>query len=136
MPSIKGPGIFLAQFLRDEAPYNNLENIGKWVAGLGFKGVQIPTWDGRVFDRDQAAASKTYCDEYKGKLQEMGLEVTELAAYLSGQVLAIHPAYEVMFEGFHPKVKLVDFKIDPCQIYQRESKEGIEVDLPTYFYSL
>ena len=73
MPKIKGPAIFLAQFLRDEAPYNNIANIGRWVAGLGYKGVQIPTWDGRVFDLDQAAASKSYCDEYKGKLAEMGL---------------------------------------------------------------
>jgi len=103
MPSIKGPAIFLAQFLRDEEPYNNLENIGKWVAGLGYKGVQIPTWEDRVFDRDLAAQSKTYCDEIKGQLNEMGLEPTELAGYLAGQVLAIHPAYEVMFEGFHPK---------------------------------
>ena len=103
MPSIKGPAICLAQFLRDEEPYNNLENIGKWVAGLGYKGVQVPSWDGRVFDRDLAAESKTYCDEYNGKLQEMGLEVTELGGFLAGQVLAIHPAYEIMFEGFHPK---------------------------------
>ena len=102
MPKIKGPAIFLAQFLRDEEPYNNLENIGKWVASLGYKGVQIPTWDGRVFDLDQAAESKTYCDEYKGKLKEMGLEPTELGGYLAGQVLAVHPAYEVMFEAFHP----------------------------------
>ena len=103
MGSIKGPAICLAQFLRDEEPYNNLENIGKWVAGLGYKGVQVPSWDGRVFDRDLAAESKTYCDEYNGKLQEMGLEVTELGGFLAGQVLAIHPAYEIMFEGFHPK---------------------------------
>ena len=103
MGSIKGPAICLAQFLRDEEPYNNLENIGKWVAGLGYKGVQVPSWDGRVFNRDLAAESKTYCDEYNGKLQEMGLEVTELGGFLAGQVLAIHPAYEIMFEGFHPK---------------------------------
>jgi sugar phosphate isomerase/epimerase len=103
MPKIKGPAIFLAQFLRDEAPYNNIDNIGRWVAGLGYKGVQIPTWDGRVFDLDQAAASKSYCDEYKGKLAEMGLAPTELAGYLAGQILAVHPAYEVMFEAFHPK---------------------------------
>jgi len=102
MPSIKGPAIFLAQFLRDEEPYNNLENIGKWVAGLGYKGVQIPTWDKRVFDRDTAAVSKTYCDEYRGQLKDMGLEPTELGGFLSGQILAFNPAYEIMFEGFHP----------------------------------
>ncbi len=102
MPSIKGPAIFLAQFLRDEEPYNNLENIGKWVAGLGYKGVQIPTWDKRVFDRDTAAVSKTYCDDYRGLLKEIGLEPTELGGFLSGQILAFNPAYEIMFEGFHP----------------------------------
>jgi sugar phosphate isomerase/epimerase len=102
MAHIKGPAIFLAQFMRDEAPYNTIDNIGRWVAGLGYKGVQIPAWDPRAIDLDQAAESKTYCDEYKGKLHEMGLEVTELAAYLAGQVLVMHPAYEILFEGFHP----------------------------------
>ena len=102
MPKIKGPAIFLAQFMRDEAPYNTMENIGKWVAGLGYTGVQIPNWDDRVIDIGKAAESKTYCDDFKGTLNEMGLEATEVAGYLAGQVLAVHPAYEVMFEAFHP----------------------------------
>ena len=102
MPNIRGPAIFLAQFMRDEEPYDNIDNIGRWVADLGYAGVQIPAWDARVIDLDQAAASKTYCDECKGRLQEMGLEPTELAGYLAGQVLAVHPAYELMFEAFHP----------------------------------
>ena len=99
---MKGPAIFLAQFMRDEEPYNNIDNIGRWVADLGFKGVQIPGWDPRVIDLDKAAESKTYCDEYKGTLKEMGLEPTEIAAYLAGQVLAISPGYETLFEAFHP----------------------------------
>ena len=103
MSSMKGPGIFLAQFLRDEEPYDNLENIGKWVASLGYKGVQIPTWDSRVFDLDKAAESKTYCDDLKGKLHKIGLEITELSAHLQGQALAIHPAYEVAFQPFYPQ---------------------------------
>lgn len=103
MKKMKGPGIFLAQFLRDEPPYDSLENIGRWVAGLGYKGVQIPTWDSRVIDLDKAAGSKTYCDQFKGKLKQIGLEVTELAAHLQGQVLAIHPAYEIAFQPFYPK---------------------------------
>ncbi len=102
MAQIKGPAIFLAQFMRDEEPYNTIDNIGRWVAGLGYRGVQIPAWDARAIDLDQAAESKTYCDEYRGKLREMGLEPTELAAYLAGQVLVMHPAYETLFEGFHP----------------------------------
>lgn len=102
MKKIKGPGVFLAQFLRDEPPYNNLENIGKWFADLGYKGVQIPTWDSRVIDLDKAAKSKTYCDQFKGKLKEIGLEISELSAHLQGQVLAIHPAYEIAFQAFYP----------------------------------
>ncbi|MBL7184732.1 MAG: sugar phosphate isomerase/epimerase [Phycisphaerae bacterium] len=103
MSNIKGPGIFLAQFLRDEEPYDNLENISRWVASLGYKGVQIPTWDRRVFDLDKAAESKTYCDDLKAKLQKIHLEITELSAHLQGQALAIHPAYEVAFQPFYPQ---------------------------------
>ncbi len=99
---IKGPAIFLAQFLRDDPPYHEIQSIGQWVAGLGYKGVQIPAWDRRAIDLDQAAQSRAYCDDYRGMLQALGLEVTELAGYLQGQVLAVHPAYEVMFQGFHP----------------------------------
>jgi len=102
MSKIKGPAIFLAQFMRDDPPCDCLENIGPWVAGLGYKGIQIPGWDPRVIDIDKAAESKDYCDDYAGKLKDMGLEPTEVAAYLAGQVLAIHPAYETMFAGFHP----------------------------------
>lgn len=103
MNTIQGPGIFLAQFLRDTPPYNSIASISAWVASLGYKGIQIPTWDRRVFDLDLAAESKTYCDEYKGKRAEAGLEVIELAAYLQGQVLAMHPAYELLFRGFYPE---------------------------------
>ena len=101
MASMKGPGIFLAQFLRDTPPYDNLGNIGRWVASLGYKGVQIPTWDSRVIDLDQAATSKAYCDDLKSALADIGLEITELAAHLQGQVLAMHPAYGVGFQAFH-----------------------------------
>ena len=102
MAAIKGPAVFLAQFLRDVPPFNTLENICKWFADLGYAGVQIPGWDRRVIDIDQAATSNTYCDELKGKLAGFGLSITEVAAYLVGQVLAIHPAYEAGFAGFHP----------------------------------
>ena len=102
MAKMKGPAVFLAQFMRDEEPYDSIDNIGRWVADLGYTGIQIPGWDSRVIDIDRAAESKTYCDEYSGKLKEMGLEPTEVAGYLAGQVLAMHPAYEILFEGFHP----------------------------------
>ena len=103
MASIKGPGIFLAQFLRDEPPFHNLESIAGWVASLGYRGVQIPTNDERVFDLQTAAQSSDYCDDFRATLGELGLEVTELAAHLQGQVLAFHPVYEILFEPFYPK---------------------------------
>ena len=102
MSRIKGPAIFLAQFLRDEAPFNSLAAIGQWVAGMGYKGVQIPAWDPRVIDLEKAASSRAYCDDLRATLAKLGLSPTELAGHLQGQVLAIHPAYEVMFEAFHP----------------------------------
>ncbi len=103
MSRIKGPAVFLAQFLRDEPPFNDIKTIGKWFADMGYKGIQIPTWDPKIFDLDAAAESKAYCDDYRGMLSEIGLEPTEISGHLQGQVLAVHPAYEVMFEAFHPK---------------------------------
>ena len=103
MSRMKGPAIFLAQFLRDQEPHNNIVNIAKWAASLGYKGVQIPSWDGRAIDLDKAAASKAYCDDYRARLEEIGVEPTELAAHLQGQVLAMHPAYAPGFAAFHPK---------------------------------
>lgn len=103
MAKMKGPAVFLAQFLRDEPPFDSLENIGKWFSDFGYKGIQIPGWDPRTIDLDQAAESETYCQDYVGKLARLGLEPTEVAAYLQGQVLAVHPAYETMFEAFHPQ---------------------------------
>jgi sugar phosphate isomerase/epimerase len=102
MGKIKGPAIFLAQFLRDEAPHNNLENITKWASDLGYVGVQIPAWDGRVFDLEKAAESKAYCDDFNGTLANVGMESVSLGSYLRGQCLAFHPAYQVGFADFHP----------------------------------
>jgi sugar phosphate isomerase/epimerase len=102
VPRIKGPAVFLAQFVRDEEPFHNVASLGKWFAGLGYKGVQIPAWDRRLFDLAKAASSRGYCDDYRGKLADLGVEITELAGYLQGQVLAVHPAYATGFSVFHP----------------------------------
>ncbi|MFD1769971.1 sugar phosphate isomerase/epimerase family protein [Sphingobacterium suaedae] len=102
MKTIKGPAIFLAQFMDDKEPFNNLKNIGTWLAGLGYKAVQIPTWDNRCIDLKKAAESKTYADEIKGTLQEIGLEISELSVHLQSQLVASHPAYDIMFDGFAP----------------------------------
>ncbi|SFV32682.1 sugar phosphate isomerase/epimerase family protein [Thermoflavifilum thermophilum] len=102
MKTIKGPAIFLAQFMGDKPPFNNLKNICQWAASLGYKGVQIPTWDTRLIDLQKAAESKTYADEIKGIVQEAGLEITELSTHLQGQLVAVHPAYDVLFDNFAP----------------------------------
>jgi sugar phosphate isomerase/epimerase len=102
MRTLKGPGIFLAQFAGDNAPFNTLPSICKWAAGLGFKGVQIPTWDSRLIDLQKAAKSKTYADELKGIVAEHGMEITELSTHLQGQLIAVHPAYNTLFDGFAP----------------------------------
>ena len=103
MTTLKGPGIFLAQFLGDEAPFNSLSAICEWAKSIGFKGVQLPTWDPRVIDLQKAAESKTYADEIKGIVNAAGLEITELSTHLQGQLVAVHPAYDVLFDGFAPE---------------------------------
>jgi len=103
MNTIKGPAIFLAQFADDKPPFNSLEGMAKWAGDLGYKAVQIPTWDSRLIDLEKAAESKTYCDELKGTLANHGLEISELSSHLQGQLVAVHPAYEEMFKGFAPK---------------------------------
>jgi sugar phosphate isomerase/epimerase len=102
MKTIKGPAIFLAQFMGDAAPFNSLSNICKWAADLGYIGVQLPSWDSRVIDLEKAATSKDYADEVKGIVGEAGLQITELSTHLQGQLVAVHPAYDAMFDGFAP----------------------------------
>lgn len=102
MTTIKGPGIFLAQFLGEQPPFNSLDAICKWAAGLGFKAVQIPTNDPGIFDLQRAAESKDYADEIKGLVASHGMEVSELSTHLQGQLVAVHPAYDDLFDGFAP----------------------------------
>ena len=98
---IKGPALFLAQFVQEVPPYDTLENITQWAKDLGFIGVKIPAWDTRLIDLDKAAESKQYCDDLKGRCS--GLAITELATHLIGQLIAVHPAYDAQFDAFAPK---------------------------------
>lgn len=104
MKTIKGPAIFLAQFMGDTEPFNSLDSICAWVSALGYKGIQIPTWDSRLINLELAAQSQSYCDELIGKIRSHGLEITELSTHLQGQLIAVHPAYESMFDGFAPEI--------------------------------
>jgi len=100
MRTIKGPAIFLAQFVGEEAPFNSLESISSWAADLGFKGIQIPSWESSLFDLNLAAESQGYCDDLRGMLADRDIEITELSTHLQGQLVAVHPAYDEMFDGF------------------------------------
>jgi len=100
--NILGPGIYLAQFAGDAAPFNTWDGITKWAAGHGFKGVQLPSWDSRLIDLSRAAESKTYCDEIAGVARANGVEITELGTHLQGQLVAVHPAYDAAFDAFAP----------------------------------
>jgi sugar phosphate isomerase/epimerase len=100
--TLQGPGLFLAQFAGAAAPFNALDTIAAWAAGLGYKGIQIPTWDDRLFDLARAAESKTYCDEIKGLVAARGLAITELSTHLQGQLVAVNPAFDEAFDAFAP----------------------------------
>jgi sugar phosphate isomerase/epimerase len=102
MKTLKGPGIFLAQYIGDRAPFNSLPAIAAWAAGLGFTAVQVPCGNPGLFDLAKAAESQAYCDEVRGILAEAGLEISELSTHLEGQLIAVHPAYTQLFDGFAP----------------------------------
>jgi sugar phosphate isomerase/epimerase len=100
---MKGPGIFLAQFEGPEPPFNTLPAIARWAKDKGFVGVQMPTVGVDFFDLEKAASSDAYCDEVKGVLADAGLVITELSTHLQGQLVAVHPAYDSLFDSFAPK---------------------------------
>ena len=100
MKTMRGPAIFLAQFAGDTKPFDSLASMAEWAARLGYLGVQIPSWDKRLFDLDLAASSPAYCDEVKGICASAGVEITELSSHLQGQLVAVHPAFDAAFDGF------------------------------------
>src|SRR5208283_4806329 len=102
MKTIQGPAIFLAQFAGDQAPYNTLEGMAGWAAKHGYVGIQIPSWDRRLFDLERAAESQAYCDEVKGIAAQAGLAITEISTHLQGQLVASHPAFDTLLNGFAP----------------------------------
>lgn len=103
MRTIKGPALFLAQFMGDEAPFDSLASIAPWVADCGYAGVQLPSNDPRCMDLALAATSDAYCDDLRGRLADHGLAITELSTHIQGQLVAVHPAYERLFAGFLPE---------------------------------
>ena len=128
MKTIKGPAVFLAQFVSDESPFTSLSEIAGWASDCGFKGVQIPSWDERLFNLELAAESSDYCDEVRGVLANHDIEVTELSTHLQGQLVAVHPAYDQMFDGFaqsevHGKPKArQEWAVDQLMMAARASR--------------
>ena len=100
--TVKGPAIFLAQFADDAKPFNSWGAICEWAGSLGYGGVQVPTWDARLFDLAQAASSKAYCDEIAGVAKAHGVVITELSTHLQGQLVAVNPAFDEAFDAFAP----------------------------------
>lgn len=136
MSPIKGPALFLAQFVQDVPPYDTLERITAWAQELGFIGVQIPAWDSRLIDLEKAAESKQYCDDLKGQCN--GLAITELATHLIGQLVAVHPAYDIPFDSFappalhgHPKERTEWAVSCMMQAIKASSNLGLSV-IPTF----
>src|SRR5580698_5200563 len=103
MTTIKGPAIFIAQFIGDTAPFNSLKGICTWAKDLKYKGVQLPTLDDRFIDLKKAAEEKSYADDLLGEVRSYGLEITELSTHLQGQLVAVNPVYDQLFDGFAPE---------------------------------
>ena len=59
---MKGPAIYLAQFMDDQPPFNTFKSACEQMASYGYKGVQIPAWDSRCIDLNKLAETKTYAD--------------------------------------------------------------------------
>ena len=102
MRTIKGPGLFLAQFAGDAAPYDSWDGITKWAASLGYVGVQVPSNDARLFDLDLAVTSQDWRDEFLGIAAQNGVAVTELSSHIQGQLVAVNPVYDEAFDAFAP----------------------------------
>ncbi len=100
MKTMRGPALFLAQFMGETPPFNQLDTIAEWCAGIGYAGVQIPAWDDRCIDLATAAESKDYCEDWMARLAKYEIAPTELATHLQGQLVAVHPAYDEMFDAF------------------------------------
>lgn len=125
MKTIKGPGIFLAQFIGPQAPFNTLAGVAQWAAGLGYRALQIPCNHPAIFDVERAAASQTYCDEVSGTLAEHGLVISELSTHLEGQLVAVHPAYDAAFDAFAPAALHGDPQARQCWAVEKVRQAAV-----------
>jgi len=103
LATIKGPALFIGQFADDVEPFNTLEGMAKWASALGYCGMQLPSWDVRFIDIEQAATSQTYCGEINGMLASHGMQITDLASHIQGQLCAVNPAHDLWLDGLAPE---------------------------------
>lgn len=99
---MRGPAVMLSQFMGDAPPFDGLEPLVRWLAGFGYVGVQLPVHDPRLLDLERAAAEDGYCRDYRARLADLGVEITELAAHRAGQMRAVHPAFSELNDAFVP----------------------------------
>lgn len=102
MRTIRGPGIFLAQFLAPEPPFDSLDGLAGWAAGLGYRALQVPSFAPALLDVERAAESPAYAQEIAGRLAEHGLVISELSMHRHGRLVAVHPAYDEVVDVFAP----------------------------------
>ena len=99
--TIRGPGLFIGQFIGEHPPFDTLEGIAGFAAGLGFEALQIPVHDPRILDPacvDEAG----YVGSILGVLERHGLVVSEVSAHRAGQMTAVHPAYDDVIDALAP----------------------------------
>jgi sugar phosphate isomerase/epimerase len=97
---MRGPGVMLSQMMGDAPPFDSLDGVCAWLAGLGFEGVQVPIHDPRLIDVSAAARDDAYCREFRERLSRHGMEITELAAHRAGQLMAVNPAFAELADAF------------------------------------
>ncbi|MEN8641127.1 sugar phosphate isomerase/epimerase family protein [Pseudomonas sichuanensis] len=138
MKTLKGPSLHLAQFSSDNPPFDSLDSIAGWGAQLGFKALQVPAWDARLFDVALAAQSTGYCDEIKGQLAGHGLQISELTTHMFGQLVAVHPAYDPLCDAFAPAslagrpAARTDWAIERMKLAARASRNLGLADMGTF----
>ena len=81
MRTINGPGLMLSQFMSDQPPFNSLEAIAGWAAGLGYKAFMVPIHDRRAIEVTRAAQDDRYAAEIKATLSRHGIVISERSAH-------------------------------------------------------
>ena len=94
MKTIKGPGIFLAQFAGDTAPFNTLEGMANWAADTGVcRGADSELGQPPVRFEALPRRARTTATKCWASCSRRDLQLTELSTHLQGQLVASHPAY-------------------------------------------